>query len=231
MYSIKTTEMAERLGVSDSLIRDWARRYAEFLSPEGAGLADGATRRLNEDDQVVMATVAMLRAEGQSHEQIYEELKLGTRVTDPPEKTDPAEAAFRQTMEIVSGDKYKIALAQIQRLQDEVQRVIEERDAERRKYEEQFREAAQAKAAVEAAKKETEMLERLLKEREEQAQNLRQMIDQAQAERGLKEAELTDLKIKMALFDQANEQLIKQLEEKDKQLQEERNRKRGLFGR
>lgn len=86
MTKIKSTELANRLGISDSTIRLWADRYKAFLSPTGHGLTKGSVRVFTEDDQAVIATVARLIAEGVPHADIADELQAGTRV-DPPTET------------------------------------------------------------------------------------------------------------------------------------------------
>lgn len=85
MPNIKSTEIANRLKVSDSTIRLWADRYKEFLSVTGRGLKVGATRVFTPEDQDVLATVAKLVEAGVPHADITDELRQGTRVEAPSE--------------------------------------------------------------------------------------------------------------------------------------------------
>jgi len=127
---VKTGELAGRLYVSPSLIRKWAQQYEDFLSVIGGGVAPGAVREFNEDDQIVLASVAHLRNEGRSHDEIRQVLAEGWRVEevpDPPSRL--VQETARETGALTVGQA-KALVERVRFLEDRVAQ-LEEQDAAR----------------------------------------------------------------------------------------------------
>lgn len=175
---MRSGELAARLGVSDATIRDWTGLYAEFLSMRGRGAQPGAAREFSDADALTLSTVALLRAEGRSHDDIKEQLAEGFRT---PELPDLPEADIQEAQRLT---RY-IPVDTAEEVRSLALKMVQERDAaiERER-------ATQDKLAE---------LERKLG----QAEGRLELIPRL-------ETEIAELK---------------------KQLEEERNRKRGIFGR
>lgn len=127
---VKTGELASRLYVSPSLIRKWAQQYEDFLSVIGGGVAPGAVREFNEDDQIVLASVAHLRNEGRSHDEIRQVLAEGWRVEEvpaPPSRL--VQETARETGALTVGQA-KALVERVRFLEDRVAQ-LEEQDAAR----------------------------------------------------------------------------------------------------
>jgi DNA-binding transcriptional MerR regulator len=131
---LRSNELANRLGVSDSAIRDWSGRYREFLSRTGQGIEPGATRLFTYEDQTVLATVAHLRAQGMPHDSIADKLANNWRV-DPPDETPEPEPAPQPDRALVPVGQLNRALDQIASLSDELESLKAEIAAERNKRE------------------------------------------------------------------------------------------------
>jgi DNA repair exonuclease SbcCD ATPase subunit len=231
---VKSGELADRLLVSDSLIRKWSDKYAQFLSPQ-AGLAEpGQIREFNEADQLVMASIAHLRDNGKGHEEIIDELGRGWRVeTLPPIPDDEVEQA-KSKIALVPVDRLHRALDRIEVLQGDLQRLQRERDQaleaskqselERRQSEQRIADLREELGAVKSqvgmlTQRSTELKEELLKAQAAGTidGDLMQQLGQLQGD---------NYRLQEQLRDRQNyiNYLIQQLEN-------EKQRKRGLFGR
>lgn len=122
---MKSGELAQRLGVSDASIRNWAEMYRELLSPRGAGVQPGAAREFNEADALVLASVGLLRAQGVTHDDIRQTLQEGWRVEALPELPSAEETAARREIGLVPveaaerwKDRYELVAAQLLSLQE-----------------------------------------------------------------------------------------------------------------
>lgn len=72
---MKSTELARRLGVSPSSVRNYATEYAAYLDAR-AQTRDGATRVFGELDARIIAEIARLRTENVSPDEIHAHLQL-----------------------------------------------------------------------------------------------------------------------------------------------------------
>ena len=91
MYNV--TQAARHAGVSGTTIRGWTREYSEYLSP-AANPPAGQPRQFVEDDLRVFATVATLRAQLVTTEDIRAALDAGQRIEPmPPPEVERADRA------------------------------------------------------------------------------------------------------------------------------------------
>lgn len=125
---MRSGELARRLGVSDPLIRKWSGQYAEFLSRRSGRPKPGQDRDFDDSDVLVMATVAHLRNEGLSHDQITQQLADRWRVESVPPLPDPEVEEARRRVDLVPADRLARALDRIDQLQGDITRLIAERD-------------------------------------------------------------------------------------------------------
>jgi DNA-binding transcriptional MerR regulator len=91
MYNV--TQAARHAGVSGTTIRGWTREYSEYLSST-ANPPAGQPRQFVEDDLRVFATVATLRAQLVTTEDIRAALDAGQRIEPmPPPEVERASQA------------------------------------------------------------------------------------------------------------------------------------------
>jgi DNA-binding transcriptional MerR regulator len=81
MYSV--SQAARAAGVSVSTIRQWAREFADHLSP-GATPPKGQPRQFDEEDIAIFATAAVLRAQLVPYEEIEARIATGERLEPVP---------------------------------------------------------------------------------------------------------------------------------------------------
>ena len=74
---MRTGDLAKQFGVSNTTVQEWSRLYSDFLSPKR-----GVQRVYDENDLLVLATVAYYRHQSESHEDITARLERGERVDD-----------------------------------------------------------------------------------------------------------------------------------------------------
>jgi DNA-binding transcriptional MerR regulator len=82
MYS--TGDLKERFGVSGTTVRNWARTYAEFLSPS-ASPPKGEVREYSEQDALVLATIARESHRRTPSETVRTMLEAGELVDELPQ--------------------------------------------------------------------------------------------------------------------------------------------------
>lgn len=151
MYNV--TQAARYAGVSGTTIRGWAREYSDYLSPT-ANPPAGQARQFSEDDLAVFATVATLRAQLVTTEDIRAALDAGQRLEPvrPLEEEKPADQADQ--LDAAASTALTLYSQQVNALQARnealADRLIE---AERR--------IADEKAARAAAEKELEVMRAL----------------------------------------------------------------------
>lgn len=124
---MKTGELSKRLDVAPSTIRFWASEYSSYLSESAIGLGKGASRVFSDRDVKVLATVAQMRNQGLTHEQIVDALD-GDQFVEHVPSSPAREEVIQQPVTLVSIDQLHRALDQVQFLQMEIDRLIEERD-------------------------------------------------------------------------------------------------------
>ena len=91
------TKTAKALGLSDTTLRIWGKKFADYLSP-GANPSKGKRRKYTEDDLAVFTTISVLRDRGENYDEIDQALEDGTRIepTEPP-TVDESPPASEQT--------------------------------------------------------------------------------------------------------------------------------------
>jgi DNA-binding transcriptional MerR regulator len=109
-------------------VRNYARDFAEFLSPEAIGIEPNARRRYSERDALILATVADLRANGLTVEQVSEALHGGRLADKLPEAPTPAETQARESIALIARPEYERALDRVQQLEGELDLLRSERD-------------------------------------------------------------------------------------------------------
>lgn len=77
----KTNDVATMLDITTETVRDWCKRYADFLS-DNATPNMGGTRSFTDDDILIFTTINTLRNQGMNHDQVLEQLNEGTRIED-----------------------------------------------------------------------------------------------------------------------------------------------------
>ena len=111
---LKVRQVARALKISDTQLRNWGNEFAGFLSP-GANPGKNKVRLYSEDDLAVLQTVAVLRSQETSYDDIHAALDAGERLelasfqespaTDdkPPTQTETAITiyeAFAETLQL-----------------------------------------------------------------------------------------------------------------------------------
>ena len=79
------TKTAKVLGLSETTLRIWGEKFADFLSPD-ANPGKGERRKYTEEDLAVFNTISVLRDRGDNYDEIKKALEDGTRI----EATEPA---------------------------------------------------------------------------------------------------------------------------------------------
>ena len=86
-------QVADSLNLSSTTIRNYSRLWADYLSPSANPQA-GQGRLYTEDDLAVMATIAALRENQATADQIRETLDAGQRIEPmPPPEVERADRA------------------------------------------------------------------------------------------------------------------------------------------
>jgi DNA-binding transcriptional MerR regulator len=134
-----TGELAARLRVSGTTIRNWADRFSDFMEP-GATPPPGQIRAYSEQDALVLATIAREADRRAPTDEIRRLLKDESNlVTELPTLLPTASPAPKggEGRALVQVQKLTWELAQSQheiiRLEAELERTREERDSEREK--------------------------------------------------------------------------------------------------
>jgi DNA-binding transcriptional MerR regulator len=161
---VKSGELAARLGVSDSLIRKWSGQYARFLSPRAGSPQAGQDREFNEADQLLMSSIAHLRDDGKSHDEIEQTIDEGWRVEHLPAAPDPQTEELRSKVALVPVDRLHRALDRVQVLEDEITRMARERDEARQGEKQSAERIADLREQLAEARTKAEFLERMLEE-------------------------------------------------------------------
>jgi DNA-binding transcriptional MerR regulator len=126
--TFKAGEVSKRIGVHGNTVRNWSSEYADFLTPEAVGSGSGSRRRFTDQDALVLATIADLRAKGFTREQVIAALQAGRLKDSLPNLPAPEEEAARRDVALVPVAQLQRALDEVQRVRDELDRVIAERD-------------------------------------------------------------------------------------------------------
>jgi len=116
---MKSTELARRLYVSDATVRHWTGEFAEFLSPDAAPEKAGTAREFNESDQIIIATIAALRGNGDSYDEIRAKLRNGTRLEEVPPPPEH-ELVRPEDGAMVSPERFRAALRRLADKDEEI---------------------------------------------------------------------------------------------------------------
>lgn len=103
--SYSVSQLAKYLDVSTGTIRNWGSEFAEHLS-EGANPISGVPREYTDGDAAILETVAVLRDQYVSYEEIEERLAGGERLAFQ----DRPDGAQKELKEGLSGAKGETAL-------------------------------------------------------------------------------------------------------------------------
>lgn len=118
---MKMKQVCERLGKHDNTIRNYARMYAEFLSPAPG---KGEHRTFSDDDLRILGYICRLADSGMRHGDIHESLKRKFEEGTPfPPVVPPAEADLQA---LVPMAEVELQLAQKDALLKEMQGRLEE---------------------------------------------------------------------------------------------------------
>jgi DNA-binding transcriptional MerR regulator len=129
MHTTYTTgDLAARLNVSRDTIRNYARDFSEFLTNEATGIEPNARRRYTERDALILATIADLRANGLTVEQVTDALRGGRLVETVPPAPTPAEKEARENAALIVRPEYERVLDRVQQLEGELDTLRAERD-------------------------------------------------------------------------------------------------------
>lgn len=124
----KAGELAKRFDVHSNTIRGWSDDFEEFMTPNAVGRSPGAKRRFTHADALVLATIADMRNDGISFDDIRAALERGKRVDVLPALPTEAEEEARQNVKLVPLPEYQRALDEVKRLAAQVDDLRVERD-------------------------------------------------------------------------------------------------------
>ncbi len=223
---MQSGEIADLLGKSKNTILNWTRDFADFLSGDAGGKPKGSRREFTDSDLYVLATIKEQYEIGLTTEDVERVLRGNYRVTRLPEKPDPAVKAAKDRVELVPTqevtrwmdqvESLKLQLAQVVSLhREEVQRIADERDQARNETK------AETEKRIDAEKRASAMEGQI-----KRLGDLEQTIDQLRAE--VQDKTLLAMRLQ-PLIGQV-EQLQNQLAYQQWLLEEEKKRKKGLFG-
>jgi DNA-binding transcriptional MerR regulator len=122
---MKTGEVAARVGVSRSTIRNWKDEFAEFLSPHLSKSGKGTILIYNDRDVRVLATIGHCREQRFTDEEIRNVLEDDANLVDMPPLPSKAELAAREKVQLVPVSEYR---REIMALTEERDRITAERD-------------------------------------------------------------------------------------------------------
>lgn len=119
-----TRQVADRLGMNPQTIRRWSDQYQAHMSAESRR-AD--QRQYTDDDLVLLWSVKRWREFGYSLEEIEQRIEAGERTSEPP-PDPPADSDQHRQPVTVPEAQHTAALAEIRRLNADVERLLIERD-------------------------------------------------------------------------------------------------------
>jgi len=141
-----SVQIGKHLDVSDGTIRNWSAEFAAYLAPGSQTNTPGEFRTFTPDDLIILETVATLRRQNKSYDDIQKALANGERleVDAPPIDVKPNQEA---ALAIVAFQ------ATLQNYENRIDKMQERLEEER---------AARLSAEIRAAQSETEV--RLLRQ-------------------------------------------------------------------
>jgi DNA-binding transcriptional MerR regulator len=118
MFSTKHAQALFRVA-SPQTIRNWAKEFANYLSPS-ATPGSGSTRRFTVEDMKVLALIAQMSSEGASFTDIHTSLAAGQRGDTPSVSPDEMDALIAGEVERQLSTQLHETRELAQRLQDEL---------------------------------------------------------------------------------------------------------------
>lgn len=175
---MKTGDVAKLFGVSNTTINQWQRRFAGYLSEK-----KGRQRIYDQNDVLVLATVARLSADGHSLAEINNQLEDGYRVEDVgaanfgiDHRMIPA-AAVEQ---IIDAAELRTELEQVKAERDKLAVFFQNAQETAAKWEEKHNESS---AKITELQDKIATLERQLGRAEVKAEQLDELKEQMERER------------------------------------------------
>jgi DNA-binding transcriptional MerR regulator len=169
---MKTGEVAARIGVARQTVRNWKDEFAEYLSPHLSKSGKGTVLIYNDHDVRVLATIAHCKDQRFTPDEIRHVLDDDDNLVDIPPLPSKEEAAARQRVKLVPLSEVQRAITTLETERD---RIIAEREAERKEYQQQLAEANQQ---IQQLSEQVGLLTGELKQRRESEQK----TDELQAE-------------------------------------------------
>jgi len=157
---ITTKTVAVYFKRSGPTIRNWAREFADHLSPTGSPEA-GKVREFTVDDMQVFDLIAKMKDQGKTYDEIHAALKSGAR-GDPPDLDESA----LEVLQAAEGER-RVAL-EVQALQQVIVDLRRQLDR-----------AQEAAAQVEEVKLENKALQTSLSHLEADREELKDRLDKA----------------------------------------------------
>lgn len=129
-YSVRmrTGQLATLLNVHPNTIRLWCSEYRHHLSAGAVGSPSRQTRDLTDKDCLVLATVADMRGQGITRQQIADALDAGRLVAALPAAPSPDETDARARVALVPAAERDRYLDRLQSLETELNDLRAERD-------------------------------------------------------------------------------------------------------
>ena len=115
-----TRHVCTLFNVSPETVRTWAEEFAEYLS-RSANPGGGRHRQFTEDDMRVLALVSEMKRDNMMYADIHATLKTGQRGAPPPLPASEVQA-------LVVSERETQILAQVQKLQERIAELQQERD-------------------------------------------------------------------------------------------------------
>jgi len=155
MNTYSALQVARSAGISVSSVRGWCKDFADYLSPE-ANPEPGKVRVFNDDDLSVYVTVATLRKQQLSYDEIREKLESGERAEPLPQPDQPGPETVQDTPGAsMATEAYTAALTLYEARTNAVESKVD--DLHDRLLDAEKRAAAAEATAVAAAKAEADL--------------------------------------------------------------------------
>ncbi|MFP4320838.1 MAG: MerR family transcriptional regulator [Anaerolineales bacterium] len=130
---MKTGDLARLFGVSITTIQNWINEFGDHLS-DPAKKIGAKQRSFNEDDVLVLATVASLSADGLNYDTIRKRLADGERVEHPGVANYGVDTRMIPTAaveQLIDATELKIELEQIKAERDKLLSMLERSEDEK----------------------------------------------------------------------------------------------------
>jgi DNA-binding transcriptional MerR regulator len=163
MFSTKHAQVLFRVA-SPQTIRNWAKEFANYLSPS-ATPGSGSTRRFTIDDMKVLALVAQMSSDGSSFDDIHASLATGQRGESPNVSPDDMDT-------LIAGEVERQLSTQLHETNELAQRLQEELDVLKGQVQPLHDENIRLKAQIEDRETRIDELNQQLQEAQERITRL-----------------------------------------------------------